>query len=350
MFVKLHRKFKSCFFFILVPAYFKSKTDQIEVKRGETAKLTCEIFGAKPITLVWVKQNIQNGEFETLGLNPFFDQYSNRYSVIEKNFDEHYFDDGPDLKTLPYVNNNRTLFELHINSVNSADNGQYGCRARNEFGEDFRRINLFVQDVPAMVRDIKLNQIWTNEASINWLSPDTIGNSPITQYIVQYWKEIRLQNSTIISSGYRLHELEILPTVTTCLIKNLTPGTSYAVRVIAVNQFGRGPSSDLLRFQTEEETPSASPIDIVAETQGTNSLRIHWKAPPKSHWNGKLKGYYLGYRLISNNGDNEDQQLNDITSDKRAYVYKQIPYKGLPEENYQQEFILTGLNKDSLYG
>ncbi|KPM05295.1 cell adhesion molecule-like protein 7 [Sarcoptes scabiei] len=340
-----------------VPAYFKQKSDQIEVKRGETAKLICETFGAKPINIFWLRQNVQSGEFEPINFDYTQESFSfPRYVPLEKNFDSDFNSDylsasnsDPLLKPNPFVNNNRTLFELHINSVDSFDNGLYACRSRNDFGEDLRRINLFVQDVPAAVRQLRLTQIWTSEASISWFSPDSIGNSPILHYTVQYWRETRLPNSTMVSSGYRLHEIEVPATSTTCIIKNLSPGTSYAVRVVAINQFGRGQSSQLLRFNTEEEMPSAAPIDILAESQGTSKLRIRWKAPPKSHWNGRLKGYYLGYRLISSVNDGvEDknnlhsQNQNEPESDKRVYAYKQIEFNGLAEDNYLEEFVLTG--------
>ncbi|XP_027206276.2 uncharacterized protein LOC113799780 [Dermatophagoides pteronyssinus] len=356
-----------------VPAYFKVKTDQIEVKRGETAKLICEAFGARPLQIEWLKQQSITGEFKRLDLDyvPDFVNSFPRYTALEKNFDSTYFEqwefnspqinnNKESMKSIPYVNNNRTLFELHINSVDSMDNGQYGCRIWNDYGEDIRRINLFVQDVPGQVRQLQLDQIWTSEASISWSTPESIGNLPLTQYLLQYWKEIRLPNLTMISSGSRLHEIELQPTITNYMLKNLQPGTLYAVRVIAVNQFGHGQSGQLLRFQTEQESPSSSPIDILAEPQGTTAIHIKWKAPPKNHWNGHLKGYYLGYRLINideqqqqlnNNNNNNDISLNNNNNaQQQQRIYKQIEFNGLADDNYQEEYILSGLNKGTLYG
>lgn len=342
--------------FRLVPANFETKTDQLEVKRGDTAKLICEPFGAKPLSIEWLKQNVRTGEFEPLNLDFVSDSYTfPRFTVFEKNFDISFDYTEGNLSSgvgkLPFVNNNRTLFELHINSVNSADNGQYACRARNEFGGDIRRINLFVQDVPASVRQVHVDQIWSRDVSISWLSPEAIGNSPIVQYVVQYWKVMQSQNRSTsgvpVSSGYRLHEVKTSPTETQCTIKGLTPGTSYEVRVIAVNVFGRGQSPSLVKFTTVEEAPNASPIDIIVEPQGATALRVRWKSPPKSHWNGQLRGYYLGYQLLETDEDNSEDTRHSVVNHR--YAFKEIQFSGTPADNYQEEYILTGLNRASLY-
>lgn len=342
-----------------MPAYFETKTDQLEVKRGETAKLICETFGARPVSILWLRQNARTGEFEPLDLDYISESYTfPRYATFEKNFDSFFGPNntGPSTsvsKHLPFVNNNRTLFELHINTVNSFDNGQYACRSRNEFGEDTRRINLFVQDVPAAVRQVHVDQIWSRDVSISWLSPETIGNSPIIQYVIQYWKVVNSDNRSStgsggggVSSGYRLHEMQISPTETQATIKGLIPGTSYVVRVIAVNGFGRGPSSSVVNFTTVEEAPNSSPIDIIVEPQGTSVLRIRWKAPPKSHWNGQLRGYYLGYRLLESDSG-EDRSSGEAAS--KRYAYKEVPFEGTPANNFQEEYQLSGLMRASLY-
>lgn len=340
-----------------MPASFESKSDLLEVKRGETAKLVCEAHGARPVSVQWLRQNVRNGKYEKLNLDFVPESFTYpRYTAIEKNFD-------PALLSSPngghkahghrYVNNNRTIFELHINSVNSMDNGRYECHIRNGFGEDRRRIDVFVQDVPAEVRQVHINSMWSRDVLITWQSPEMIGNSPIVQYVVQYWKEVRMPNQSNnqanpSSGGHRLHEIEVSPTETQATIKNLTPGTAYVIRVTAVNTFGRGPASASVRVITQEEAPDAAPIDITGEPQSTSTLRIRWKAPPKSHWNGQLRGYYLGYRLLNSESENNavEGNANEIAA---QYAYKEVPFSGVQSDNYQEEFILGGLNRASLY-
>lgn len=362
-----------------VPASFESKSDLLEVKRGETAKLVCEAHGAKPVTIQWLRQNTRTGKFEVLNLDYVPDSFTYpRYTAIEKNF-ENGGSSGSSSALIGgnhkvhghhsnnhYVKNNRTLFELHINSVNSNDNGRYECHVRNGFGEDRRRIDLFVQDVPAAVRDLHINSIWSRDVLVTWLSPEAIGNSPILQYVVQYWKEVvktvegvnnNVGQQTLAgassSGGHRLHEIEVSPTETQATIKKLTPGTAYVIRVIAVNHFGRGPPSAQVRLITQEEAPDGAPIDITAEPLGTSSLRIRWKAPPKGQWNGQLNGYYLGYRLVNtdNSGDNSAASAADLSPNEISvpYAYKEVPFSGAQSDGFQEEYILSGLNRASTY-
>lgn len=352
-----------------VPASFETKTDLYEVKRGETAKLVCEVNGAKPVTIKWYRQNGRTGKFEEIDLDLVPESFTYpRYTALEKNFDQTNQSGGKGHHlhgiNRHYVNNNRTLFELHINSVNSMDNGRYECVARNGYGEDHRRLDLFVQDVPGPVRQLHVNTIWSREVLITWLSPEMIGNSPIIQYVIQYWKEVRLVNQTqstdndrSFSGGQRLHEIEMSPTETQSTIKNLKPGTTYVIRVIAVNGFGRGPASSSVRVITQEEAPDAAPIDINIEPMGTTALRVRWKAPQKNHWNGQLRGYYLGYRLIANNVDNignndliENNSADSVNNEiLHQYAYKEAKFNGMPSDNYQEEYHLTGLARASQY-
>lgn len=349
----------------------------MEAKRGETARLVCETFGAKPVAVEWLRQNALSLKWEPINLDYVAESFSfPRYTALEKNYDTTFNtataatdfgsiapvtrDNGvPGWKSLPYVNNNRTLFELHINSVVGSDTGHYACKASNEFGEDFRSINLFVQDVPATVRKLLVDQIWSRDVSVSWMTPESMGNSALTQYIVQYWKEIAItpspstigsyygKTNTSVKSGHRLHEIEIAPTETSCIIKNLTPGTSYVIRVVAVNSFGRGMPTPPTRFITAEEAPNASPIDITTEQLGTTELKVRWKAPPKSHWNGELRGYYLGYRVVADKSSSTE--AGKQASHSHAYMYKEVPFSGTPLNNYQEECLLTGLDRSTTY-
>jgi len=294
----------------------------MEVKRSDTAKLVCEAFGAKPITITWYRQD-SDANLAAIPLEPTSNSFP-RYTTFEKNFDD-------------YIAN-KTVFELHINSVDSTDSGQYICKAANAFGDDVRTINLFVQDVPSIPQNVRIDQRWSRDVSISWSAPNNNGNSPIMNYIIQYWKD----NATS-SAAHRLYEEEVSAAFTSTVIRNkLTPGTSYALRVLAINEFGRGSPSATVKFSTHEEEPDSPPIDIIVEAKGTSSLRIKWKAPPKSHWNGQLKGYYLGFKMI----DTNDLKTTDSN---QLFSFKEIPFTGAQNDNYQEVFELTGLQRSTLY-
>ncbi len=306
-----------------MPAYFELKSSHIEVKRSDTAKIVCEAFGAKPITITWFRQQ-SDGNLEAISLESNSNSFP-RYTTFEKNFDDFIA--------------NKTIFELHINSVDSSDSGQYVCKASNPFGDDSRTVNLFVQDVPSIPTNVRIDQKWSRDVSISWSAPNSNGNSPIINYVIQYWKD----NVTVGAAAHRLHEEEISAAFTSTVIRNkLQPGLPYALRILAVNEFGRGLPSATVKFSTHEEEPDSPPIDIIVEAKGTSSLRIKWKAPPKSHWNGMLKGYYLGFRIID---IEEDKSLDS----NQLFSFKEIPFTGVHNDNYQEEYELTGLQKSTLY-
>ncbi|CAG2180489.1 unnamed protein product, partial [Oppiella nova] len=66
--------------------------------------------------------------------------------------------------------------------------------------------------------------------------------------------------------------------------------------VVGDNEVGRGEAADTVTFVTGEEEPSAPPNDVSVESKGPTTIRVTWRAPPAEHWNGAIKGFYIGYR------------------------------------------------------
>ena len=311
------------------------------MKRGENAKLTCEVYGALPLTIKWFAMDFKHSTYKELNLNAEEFPFPRIKSSIEHR------SPGPSA-VRSFVHNNLTVAQLIIHGVSAADNGRYQCHAQNEFGKAVRTIDLLVQDVPGTVPDVQISQIWSRDISLHWYTPDVSGNSALTGYTVQYWKELKSSGGG--SGGQQLHELEVTPTEKQTIIRNLTPGTAYVVRVIASNRFGQGAPSVPVRVITAEETPNAAPIDIHVEAVSTASLRIRWKAPPRSHWNGQLRGYYLGYRLSKTSTPTQDtDDSNDVNNDGNGFSYKEILIHGEPSDALQEEFLLTDLQRATKY-
>lgn len=51
------------------------------------------------------------------------------------------------------------------------------------------KMHSIIPEVPAPPLDVKIREIWSRSASVTWAPPYS-GNSPITKYIVQYWRDI----------------------------------------------------------------------------------------------------------------------------------------------------------------
>ncbi|KPM10853.1 cell adhesion molecule-like protein 15, partial [Sarcoptes scabiei] len=177
--------------------------------------------------------------------------------------------------------------------------------------------------------NVKINEVWSTSASVSWRHVNN-GNSPISKYIIHYWRKQ--------SAPHRLHEVNVSSSQTSYLIKNLSPGLSYELAVIAENEVGRSEPSETVPFFTGEEEPSAPPNDIQVEPKGPTTLRITWRSPPKEFWNGLIKGYYVGYRKASNSNS--------------VFTLKSIDTKHTDPnliENEQYEYFLRDLSKGTEY-
>nr|XP_027194875.1 putative uncharacterized protein DDB_G0277255 [Dermatophagoides pteronyssinus] len=115
------------------------------------------------------------------------------------------------------------------------------------------------------------------------------------------------------------------------MINNLRSNSLYKIRLAAINRLGQSDYTKWLRFRTEQSAPETPPIDIQATPTGPNSIKITWKAPKKSEWNGEISGYYIGYRSEKSDTDLyktvENVQVNGryeshITNLQRSTIYK----------------------------
>ena len=158
--------------------------------------------------------------------------------------------------------------------------------------------------------------------NVTWGSPFS-GNSQVTGYIIQYWKESKS------GSNHRLFE-ELVPFGRSYFhLKNLVPGTSYEMTVLAENDVGRGDPSNVVKVKTGEENPSAVPLDVIAESEYPTTILVTWKAPPEDTWNGQLIGYYVGYKIVSGNYGSSKLAFRTVNAgkDQRSFAYFLIGLK-----------------------
>ncbi|KAG8187812.1 hypothetical protein JTE90_001187 [Oedothorax gibbosus] len=277
---------------VIVPARFEEKFQVQNVRRGETSTLKCEAVGDKPLSITWTKDKAEI-DFK-------------KHTRLEK-FDR---DVEKGLSS-----------ELIIRTSDRKDGALYGCLAKNEYGSDERNVKLLVVEVPAQPMDVKVKEVWSRTASIMWSAPYS-GNSPITKYIIQYWRDR--------GGPHRLLEDTIPHSQTTVLLKNLQPGTPYGVTVLGENEIGQGQPSDILKFVTGEEEPSGPPTDVWVEAKSSSSILVTWKPPPRELWNGDLRGYFVGYK---------------VDGSSHAYSFKTVD----SVQNDTHDFVLGNLMKSTRY-
>ncbi|XP_022238520.1 Down syndrome cell adhesion molecule-like protein 1 homolog isoform X13 [Limulus polyphemus] len=278
---------------VLVPARFEEKFGVVTAQKGESARLQCDAQGDQPLSVTW--SNSSNTLSKTSGSG---------YEIFET-------------LTPKGINS-----ELIIRETLPQDGAIYSCLAENEHGRDERKVKLLIQEVPSPPPGVSVREVWTRSSSITWLVPYS-GNSPISNYIVQYWRDHK--------GTRRLNEKTVPSSQTFAMIKNLRPGTSYIVTITAENSVGKSLPSDPAMLTTGEEEPDAPPMDISVHAKGTNTITVTWKAPPRENWNGQLEGYYVGYRVID-------------LSETYSYETEQF------SPSLEHDHFLTNLMKGTKYG
>ena len=110
--------------------------------------------------------------------------------------------------------------------LSHADNGTYLCHGENQYHADVAVMDTVVYDKPEisldLVKAVDMDKIYLNWTTTKW-------NSPVTDYYLSYrtdaessWKSFNLQ--------------KISPDADEFVMRNLTPSTSYFVRLSAQNK------------------------------------------------------------------------------------------------------------------
>lgn len=296
-----------------MPARFSEKFTVVQAKSGESAKLECNATGDQPLTVNWFKED--NNKLSKRG--------------------------GDNFEIYETMTNNGINSVLVIRSVSRADGLTYKCTTENEYGNDERLIKLMVVEVPSRPMNVRVKDAWSRSASLTWSAPFA-GNSPITSYIIQYWRK-NTNEAGQTAQNHRRQEFSVSGTQTSALIANLMPSIVYEASVIAENQVGRSDPSENVAINTGEDEPTAAPSDVTIEARGPSTIRVAWKVPPSETWNGKLIGFYVGYRPRSNNNI-DGHQLAGVQ--QGSFSYRTIHYA-----TGQQLFetFLTGLMRGHEY-
>ncbi|UYV70833.1 hypothetical protein LAZ67_8000776 [Cordylochernes scorpioides] len=180
--------------------------------------------------------------------------------------------------------------EITILSAERKDSALFTCLVTNAYGRADMNIRLIVQEAPEPPREVRVTEVKSRTAKITWPPPYT-GNSPILRYQL----ECRLQPAT--GDGLT-HNATIPGDDTHYQLRGLGPAKAYVCRVRAENQLGLGDFSDPISFTTTEEVPGGPPLDVRAEAVDSTTIRVTWRPPARELWNGAIKGYYVGYKVV----------------------------------------------------
>ncbi|XP_023317526.1 Down syndrome cell adhesion molecule-like protein Dscam2 [Trichogramma pretiosum] len=242
------------------PAHFAVKHENRTARLGSNTSLRCDAKGDHPLKIIWRKIGSQ--------LEPAISDY--RYMVKELNST-----DG-------------AASVLGLVGTTRDDSGRYVCIASNAYGRDEMTIHLYIQEPPDFPRNLRVLEKGSRFIKLGWLTSQD-GNSPITQYIVEYKTESEVWHdhtfhTTVPGGQSHAH------------ISGLRPAVTYQFRIFAENELGRSQPSDILDATTEGETPGGPPKNLKVEPSSSTELKVTWEPPDDDLWNGEILGYHVGYK------------------------------------------------------
>lgn len=206
---------------------------------------------------------------------------------------------------------------------------------------------------------MKATEVDSRSLSLVWSHPFT-GNSPITDYIVEYQEDRPLISGVSNDPTHsRIHKELLDGKSTTHTIRRLHPATSYLIRIYARNALGvsgifgqssvqsAGQSTGLcppLIVKTEQEAPSSPPREVKAVGQSSTSLLVTWKYPfdlsTVTPGEGVVTGYYVGYRV---HGAGETFSYKTIDQIPLSTDGQQPPVRS------EESCLLAGLTRHTRY-
>ncbi|XP_041449105.1 LOW QUALITY PROTEIN: Down syndrome cell adhesion molecule-like protein Dscam2 [Drosophila obscura] len=266
---------------VQAPPEFTEKLRNQTARRGEPAVLQCEAKGEKPIGILWNMNNMR--------LDPKND---NRYTIREE------------------ILSTGVMSSLSIKRTERSDSALFTCVATNAFGSDDASINMIVQEVPEMPYALKVLDKSGRSVQLSWAQPYD-GNSPLNRYIIEFkrsrasWSEI----DRVMVPGH----------TTEAQVQKLSPATTYNIRIVAENVIGTSQSSEAVTIITAEEAPSGKPQNIKVEPVNQTTMRVTWKPPTRTEWNGEILGYYVGYKLSNTNSSYVFETINFITEEGKEH-------------------------------
>ncbi|RWS15521.1 Down syndrome cell adhesion molecule-like protein, partial [Dinothrombium tinctorium] len=182
---------------------------------------------------------------------------------------------------------------------------------------------------PDCPSDLKASELGSRLITLIWSHPYS-GNSPITNYIIEYKPKGLFKNANL-----RTYKETVESSATTHVIKALEPQSEYMVTVIAQNNIGQSSGCVPIVVQTDSEAPTVAPRNVKAVPLSSNSIEVSWKKPIENEGDKTsiILGYYIGYRLHG-------------STDDFSYKTEEAKDNGAKGEYH---CVITGLRKLSRY-
>ncbi|KAK4310368.1 hypothetical protein Pmani_018061, partial [Petrolisthes manimaculis] len=225
---------------------------------------------------------------------------------------------------------------LHLATTRRSHAAVYTCHAANQFGQDSATFFLSVVERPDSPGHVHVREVTSRTVSLAW-APPYDGNSPLTHYLLQHWPARPPATGPPENTTLPRH-------LTQATLKGLTPGRTYHLRVLAVNQRGASPPSPTLSITTLQEPPTAPPTHLAARPHSSQAaaLTLSWQVPA-SHLNpGEITGYQIGYKEASSGGVGGGGGLERTTVDIVGTMGRRIGGDAEEKKDYNDGGVSGG--------
>nr|XP_056723657.1 receptor-type tyrosine-protein phosphatase F isoform X2 [Euleptes europaea] len=166
----------------------------------------------------------------------------------------------------------RNVLEL----VNITQSANYTCEAMSSLGIIQATAQITVKALPKPPTTLVVTETTATSVTLTW---DSGNADPISYYVIQYksktWEGTFQEVDGVATTRYS--------------IGGLSPFSEYEFRVIAVNNIGRGPPSELVEARTGEQAPSSPPLKVQARMLSASTMLVQWEQPEEP--NGQIRGY-----------------------------------------------------------
>ncbi|NWZ65715.1 PTPRD phosphatase, partial [Acrocephalus arundinaceus] len=169
---------------------------------------------------------------------------------------------------------------LELNDVRQSAN--YTCVAMSTLGVIEAIAQITVKALPKPPGTPVVTESTATSITLTW---DSGNPEPVSYYIIQH----KPKNS---EEPYK--EIDGVAT-TRYSVAGLSPYSEYEFRVVAVNNIGRGPSSEPVSTRTSEQAPSSAPRNVQARMLSSTTILVQWEEPEEP--NGQIQGYRVYYTM-----------------------------------------------------
>ncbi|XP_078318089.1 receptor-type tyrosine-protein phosphatase delta-like isoform X3 [Crassostrea virginica] len=166
------------------------------------------------------------------------------------------------------------------------------------------------EGIPSQPRNIYAVVSGPNTIDVSWEPPSQTRNR-VKEYWVYYNDTYLKQENKAVVQG----------TETKYQLQDLTPDTTYTIKVSALSDKGEGAATRIILATTEPYVPTAAPQAVSGMPfKDSRSIKVTWKPPPKDQQNGEIKGYKIFNVKYENSQTDQDAKSSLVDAESQELV------------------------------